>query len=112
MNHSPEPWEIQPAPFHNIHVVDVDGRDVAVEGYRIIREGSGDIEVDVADVERYVACVNALADIEDPEAFVRAVKEWYWQHVYGSGEVNEALDHLAAATPVNWSDDWLGDSDA
>lgn len=74
MKHSPEPWEIQPAPFHNIHVVDVDGRDVAVGGYRIIREGSGDIEVDVADAERYVACVNALADIEDPEAFVQEAR--------------------------------------
>jgi hypothetical protein len=71
-NWTPEPWEVDT-------VEDGPSGDVIARGMRQVG-GSGinkGIEIEMfeeADADRIVACVNAMAGIEDPEEFVRTAK--------------------------------------
>lgn len=65
VNHTPEPWELDTHP-----------RDVISASGKFIARAQGRFGDDAADANarRIVACVNALAGIPDPAAFVKAAR--------------------------------------
>jgi hypothetical protein len=68
--HYPEPWNF----IHNSHYYEIQSEDrnvISVFGNEHHSAGIGACEATAA---RIVACVNALAGIEDPEAFVKEAK--------------------------------------
>lgn len=82
--HSPEPWSVSDPTGNLLPECPCEKEErciLSAEGLGIIYP-TDDVDNWVpSNLDRIVACVNALAGIEDPEAFVRAV--WNavrWQH--------------------------------
>ena len=66
--HSPEPWRIEVEGLSSGVLVDANGGFVA--GYS---SDEGAFSFNDPNYQRIVACVNALAGIQDPAAFMREV---------------------------------------
>jgi hypothetical protein len=74
--HSPEPWSVEEREAGNAAPRFWINHASAMAGEYVVAELNGECCLNAqADAERIVACVNALAGIEDPEEFVREAKE-------------------------------------
>lgn len=67
MHHTLEPWNVSPTPLGNIRIADSSENTIA-----LITSGAGKRKRG-ANAKRIVACVNACAGIEDPEATLKDV---------------------------------------
>lgn len=75
--HTPEPWHLHPKDrYPRTICVLIDGREVQISEANIPRIDVEDaVEMANANAARIVACVNALAGVPDPAAFVKAARE-------------------------------------
>jgi hypothetical protein len=67
--HTPEPWQAIDLCGFDVHA---DGKLIAV----VYPCGQQNAEIREANARRIVACVNAMAGIEDPQLFMRQDAEW------------------------------------
>ncbi|MBL7942473.1 MAG: hypothetical protein JNM00_06890 [Flavobacteriales bacterium] len=71
--HTPEPWIVKAGPHENEHII-IAGN--SQPGEKRIAEGLMRGETyGKADADRIVACVNAMAGIDNPETFMQVVKQ-------------------------------------
>ena len=83
-----EPWVIG-----DYGAVEHEGKIIQLSGFSL--SGMREAKPNAA---RIVACINALAGIDDPEAFMRKVRE-LWDDNEVSGEIADVFDeHLKGAT--------------
>lgn len=68
--HSPEPWTVKCSANGNA-VVASNGGIVLEHQFGTHQPGDAELETMQANVERIVACVNAMQGINDPEEFIR-----------------------------------------
>lgn len=88
--HSPEPWALNPYDGGAPEIYGFSHRGQTRAIARVLyHNGSEDPEVR-ANAHRIVACVNALAGIEDPAAAIAAARE----------ALEACRDHIAGMTPI------------
>ena len=111
MSHSPEPWGIGEqtclgggSNCFGAGLVDAEGRPIfskcnTCEAFSIWAKD--------ADMERIVACVNALHEVEDPEGFMRCVRSIIRRYTgpiildeTGQGISKELLDFVDTEVPT------------
>ena len=93
--HTEEPWYTE----DRVGYGSISGTRINADGW-VVSLAVGDVpELNhKANAARIVACINALAGIDDPEAFMLKVRE-LWDDNEVSGEIADVFDeHLKGAT--------------
>ena len=86
-NHTPEPWVLD----EDWHSVKAQGSTLAdcIEPYGVLEDIAE--EIAKANAQRIVDCVNAMAGIDDPEKWMKEVREIQLHHLVLTSEKNISL---------------------
>jgi hypothetical protein len=76
MKHSPEPWVIDDPNDTLVAILDADGTYLYIAEFGWdSNEYHTDPDTDILNAARTVACVNALAGVEDPDGFMKEIRD-------------------------------------
>ena len=91
--HTNEPWEASDKTVYSDAFKSEKNKDGALACLVSSEENDW---ITVANTSRIVACVNALAGVDDPEAFMRDMREWREAlSAYQEDESGDNLNNLA-----------------